>query len=272
MIIDFHTHIFPDKIADKTITHLEKCCNTSAYTRGTLDELLTSMKESGVDVSIVLPVVTNPGQFDSINRFAVEVSKVPGILSFGGIHPASENWKEEIDQIAEMGLLGIKLHPDYQREYVDEDRTVRLVQYAIEKGLHIVFHGGVDIGFPDPVHCTPKRTLKMLNQIEQNPGYGKIIIAHTGGHLLWDEVEKYLVGKDVLFDLAFNLGKISDEQLCRIVKNHGADKVLFATDSPWDSQKEDVKYFKEMTGLTKEEKEAVFSGNALRLIPELLTK
>lgn len=266
MIIDFHTHIFPEKIAEKTIQFLENACHCQAYTRGTLAELQTSMKEANVDISVVLPVVTNPKQFESINRFALEVSKLPEIISFGGVHPDSENWKQEVDQIVEMGLPGIKLHPDYQKAYVDETATVRLVQYAISKGLHVVFHGGVDVGFPEPVHCTPKRTLCMLQQLERREGYGQIIIAHTGGHDLWDEVEEYLVGQDIYFDLAFNLGKISDEQLKRIITNHGPDRILFATDSPWDSQREDVEYLQRMSGLTEEEREAIFSGNAKKLL------
>lgn len=266
MIVDFHTHIFPDKIAPKTIKYLAEVSRTTPFTDGTLSGLQASMKEAGVDISVVLPVVTNPKQFDSINRFACEVSKLPGIISFGGIHPASENRKEEIDEIVKMGLPGIKLHPDYQNAFVDEQETIELTQYAISKGLHVVFHGGVDVGFPNPVHCTPERARNMLDALTQKEGYGKIIIAHTGGHELWDDAEKHLVGQDVLFDLAFNLGKIPDEQLRNIVSLHGADKILFATDSPWDSQKQDVEYLKNMTIFTEEEKKAIFSENACRLL------
>ena len=52
------------------------------------------------------------------------------------------------------------------------------------------------------------------------------------------KVEKYLVGQNVYFDLAFCLDKIDFGQLARIIKNHGSDKILFGSDSPWASQKE----------------------------------
>ena len=71
MIIDFHTHMFPDKIAASTISYLAGIIEEShPYTDGTYESLKHVTEESGVDISIVLPIVTKPKQFDSINRFA----------------------------------------------------------------------------------------------------------------------------------------------------------------------------------------------------------
>ncbi len=74
MIIDFHTHIFPDKIAKPTIDTLAVNSDAKAYTDGTRDSLVASMRESHVDLSVILPVVTRPGQFQSVNRFAEEIT------------------------------------------------------------------------------------------------------------------------------------------------------------------------------------------------------
>lgn len=274
MIIDFHTHVFPEAIADKTIAYMENLQeDVQSHIRGTIDALRASMEEAGVDVSVVLPVATKPKQFQSINAFAKEISKLPGIISFGGIHPASENWKEEIDELVKEGFVGIKLHPDYQKEFVDGEKTIQLTKYAINQGLHVVFHAGVDVGYPEPVHGSPKAFRTMLDALDLDGegargGKGKIILAHTGGYMLWDDVEKYLVGQNVYFDLAYSLGKIEDEQLVRIIRNHGVDRILFATDSPWDGQKEDVSYLKAMKTLKDEEKEMIFEKNACMLLKE----
>ena len=69
-MIDFHTHIFPEKIASKTLDFLESRCHTHPYTNGMASGLLASSREAGLEFSVVLPVVTKPSQFDSINRFA----------------------------------------------------------------------------------------------------------------------------------------------------------------------------------------------------------
>ncbi len=266
MIIDFHTHIFPDKIADSTIEILKQKAKIKAYTKATLQDLKQSMNEAGVDLSVVLPVVTKPSQFGSILKFALKISREEGIQSFGGIHPQTENYKKELDEIAASGLPGIKLHPDYQKTFIDDEKMMVLVQYAINKGLHVVFHAGIDVGYPEPVHCPPDRAAKLLSKLDYGKEeQGKLIFAHTGGHEQWDDVETYLVGKEVYFDLAYNLGKIPDQQLKRMIKNHGAERFLFATDSPWDGQKQDVEYLEKLD-LPEEVKKAIFSENAKRLL------
>ena len=74
MIIDFHTHIFPDRIAPVTIQKLSEKAQIPAYTDGTLDDLKRSMEASQVGISVVLPVVTRPDQFSSVNRFARKIT------------------------------------------------------------------------------------------------------------------------------------------------------------------------------------------------------
>ncbi len=263
MIIDFHTHIFPDRIAAKTIEKLEEVGNIKAFTDGTLAGLKRSMMENDINISIVLPVVTRPSQFDTVNSYATEINGKEGIISFGGIHPDIEDYKEKLEEIKQLGLLGIKLHPDYQETYVDDLKMVRIIQYATELGLIVLIHAGLDIGLPDPIHCTPRRAANMLSQIDNENA--KIILAHTGGFDLWDEVEEYIVGKNVWFDTSYSFGMIKDEQFVRIVKNHGADRTLFATDSPWGGQRETLEHLRGLD-FTEEEIERICYKNALELL------
>ncbi|MDF2945017.1 MAG: hypothetical protein K0S01_3875 [Herbinix sp.] len=263
MVIDFHTHIFPERIAQKTIEKLERDGNVKAFTNGTLEGLKKSMLENNINISVVLPVVTKPSQFDSINSYAAEITGKEGIISFGGIHPDTEDFKTKLEEIKRMGLLGIKLHPDYQVTYVDDPRMVRIIQYAVELGLIIIIHAGVDIGLPEPVHCTPQRAAKMLSQIEGEDA--KIVLAHMGGYDLWDEVEEYIVGKNVWIDTSFTIGRLKEKQFVRIVKNHGADRVVFATDSPWGGQRETLESIRKMD-FEEEELERMLWRNALELL------
>lgn len=266
MIIDFHTHVFPDAIASGTIAHLEQAANIHAFTDGTLSGLKNSMKESPVTTSVVLPVVTKPSQFESINHYAASINGKDGIISFGGIHPDSLDYRFELEQIKSLGLPGIKLHPDYQKTFIDDERYLRIIQYATELGLIISIHAGIDVGLPDPVHCPPKRTKNMLNQVLSHTKYDpKIVLAHTGGYDQWDQVEEFLVGLPVYFDISFSLPMITKEQFLRIIRTHGANRILFATDSPWSGQAETVAYVKQL-GLTKEENEMIFYRNAMNLL------
>ena len=66
MVIDFHTHIFPDKIAERTIQVLEgnilkvRKKPGHAVIGAKLDDLKASMKKNSIDVSVVLPIATSP--------------------------------------------------------------------------------------------------------------------------------------------------------------------------------------------------------------------
>lgn len=260
MIIDFHTHIFPDKIAKGTLEFLEDKCKTKPYTDGTYKGLLASAKEAGVDVSVALPVVTKPSQYSSIAKFALQYQE-GSILSFAGVHPQDSYAKEELEELKQLGFKGIKLHPDYQETYFNDIRYKRIVARASELGLIIVVHAGRDPKCPEDVHCTPRMAAELIREVQPE----KLVLAHVGGNEQWDEVEEYLVGKNVYFDTGVVLDKMPREQFLRIVRTHGADRILFATDSPWAGQKEYVKIMQEMP-LSEEERAKILGINAQKLL------
>ena len=260
MIIDFHTHMFPDKIAKGTLDFLEGICGTHPYTNGTYEGLSASGRKAGIDISIALPAMTKVSQIASVNRFASNYLD-GSVVSFGGIHPDVIDYKEELRQIKRMGMKGIKLHPDYQDTYFNDIRYKRLVAYASELGLVTVVHAGQDPKSPNDIHCTPKMALELIREVHPE----KLVLAHMGGNEMWDEVEAYLIGQNVYFDTGVVLDRMPEEQFVRMVRSHGADKILFATDSPWAGQKEFVEILKHMP-LAEEEKEKIFSDNACSLL------
>lgn len=263
MVIDFHTHIFPDKIAAKSIAHLEEASGIMAATDGTLQGLLNSMEKNNVDLSVILPVVTKPSQFETVNQFAAEVNrKYNGkLISFGGIHPDSEDYKAELDKIKELGLIGIKLHPDYQRVMIDDERNMRIIEYADSLGLIIMVHAGIDIGLPTPVHCPPDKAAKVIDMLKPK----KLILAHFGGWKQWAEVYELLAGKNVYFDTSFTFDYIEENLFLSILDKHGYEKVLFATDSPWSDAKKAVEMMRNMP-LVQNVIESILAENAKNLL------
>lgn len=266
MTIDFHTHIFPEKIADRTIKKLEAIANVKAFTDGRENSLVLSMEEAGVDLSVVLPVVTRPEQFHTVNEYAVQLNekyqdKTPRLLSFGGIHPDSLNYKRELRTIYDLGLKGIKLHPDYQDTCFDDIKYMRILDYASELGLISVVHAGVDIGFPDQVRCTPQRIRRVIDEVSPE----KLVLAHYGAFDLWEEVEELVAGENVYLDTAYTFGFIGREQFLSILKKHGADRILFATDSPWSGQKESLHALRELA-LSPEDLHRILGKNAEELL------
>lgn len=279
MIIDFHTHVFPEKIAERTLGMLAERSQIKPKTNGTAEGLLTSMDEAGVDCSVILPVVTAPKQFGSIMNFALKVNEdygyldkswekgsVPRLVSFGGIHPDSADYKGEMRALADAGFPGIKVHPDYQGMFFNDIRYKRIVSYAQELGMIVVTHAGMDVGLPDPVHCT----LSMAAEVFRETGIEKLVLAHLGGYGVWDEVEDFydrgiFKPGEVYLDTAFIQSGIRPAQFTSIVQRAGEDHILFATDSPWEGQKEGVCWLKEQR-LPEEIREKIGFWNGAALL------
>lgn len=267
MIIDFHTHIFPDKIAERAVRvleeNVEKVQGTPQYAviPATLDSLRESMRLNRIDMSVVMPIATSVTQSTSINSFAASINGTDGIISFGSLHPMQENWEEVLYDIKEKGLPGIKLHPEYQQFYIDSPESVRILKKCEELGLLVTLHAGKDVGILPPVHCMPERLRRVLDTVSGE----NIIAAHLGGWDVWDDVEKYLVGTPVYFDTSYTVPYISREQLLRIFENHGYDKILFATDSPWEVQGDTAAYLSSL-GISDENLDKIFSENAKKLL------
>lgn len=267
MIIDFHTHIFPEKIAARTIALLSERGSMMPYSDGTVEGLLDKMEKAGVTVSVTLPVVTNPSQFDSINRFAAEINeqfrdKERKLISFAGIHPDCEDIETKMAFIKKSGFLGVKIHPDYQGTYIDDEKYVKILECAKEHDLIVVTHAGVDAAYRDvPVKCTPERALRLIRRVP----HSKLVLAHLGANEMSDDVIDILAGEDVYFDTAVVLKNTSEETFKKILDKHGADRILFASDSPWSSMQEDVEIIKSFS-LDKNTENKIFSENAKKLL------
>ena len=281
MIIDFHTHIFPEKIAERTISALASSSTSTPHTNGTESGLIEAMKASGVSLSVNLPVLTKPTQLESILSFGKEINEKhkesvnrivnqgtneeasPAILSFAGIHPNDESAEEHLELIKNLGFRGIKIHPDYQGTFFDDEPYIRILQKAKSLGLITVTHAGVDGAFPDqPVKCTPTRVLRALDKIG---GYDKLVLAHLGGGKFENDVYELLAGEDVYFDTAYLLTLVEKSHIERIIERHSTDKILFATDSPWSEATRDINVIKSIR-LDKCAEEKILSKNALDLL------
>ncbi|MBE5874896.1 MAG: metal-dependent hydrolase [Lachnospiraceae bacterium] len=279
-MIDFHTHTFPDNIAGQVIHKLSLDSCTLPFSDGTLSGLLHSMQTAGVDYSVTLPVMTNTAQVEKINGSIItnkDTLFAQGIVAFGGLHPDYANYKQELHRLADSGIKGIKLHPAYQNIDLDDIRMLRIIDAASELGLIVLIHAGMDIGIYDHNYSSVSHILKVIDEIHPP----KFVLAHMGNWGCWEEVESDLAGAPVYLDTAFAIGAITpapyakkapllsenltDDAFVRIVKKHGADKILFATDSPWEDQADYIRRIHEMP-LTPEEEINILDKNATKLL------
>lgn len=260
MIIDIHTHCFPDNVAQRAMAIRSQKFGINPATDGTVSGLKNSMLKSHVNISVIQNIASKPEKNIEINRWAASVQD-ENIMSFGTIHPDSPNWKEEIRWLTSHGFKGVKVHGDCQNYFVDDPCLFKIYEAIFDAGLIILFHSGVDRAFSEPFHTTPSRLKKVLDVFPGSP----MIAAHMGGYKYWEDAEKHLLGRDIYFDTAYSIHELGIEKATKLIKAHGPEKVLFGTDSPWRDQATDISLIQSLN-LNHEDITGILGNNAKKLL------
>lgn len=258
-IIDSHVHVFPDALEPQAIRALT-VPGRGAKIPGTLAAARARMQRLDVSSGWTIPVATKAAQVATINNFAIAQDR-RYFVPFGAIHPDVEDAYALLSTYKKLGMPGFKMHFDYQGVSPTDPRMEPIYDAAMDFGLICYFHAGDDVG-PHTRYGSPEVFATVLDSY---PGI-KMVLAHLGGWRMWDDVEEFLVGRDVLFDTAYTADEMPTDQLFRIILDHGTDKVLFGTDSPWTDLEKEIRFFKECDELSDPDKEALFHGNAENLL------
>jgi hypothetical protein len=259
---DFHTHAFTDALAERAVSGLSDTSGITPATDGTVAGLRRKMAENGIDRALLLPVATKPSQQTTINNWAAEIMG-DGLYCCGTVHPDAEDAVQEAERIKSLGLYGVKFHSEYQKFAPDEERMFPVYEKIAELDFIAVFHGGWDPYSDDVIRATPQSFAALAEAFP----HLTIVAAHLGGLGMWDDVERYTAGKyeNLWFDVGVISRYIEDDQLLRIIRKQGADKVLFGSDCPWDDPANEIAMINRLP-LTEKEKELIFHENAERLL------
>ena len=261
MLIDFHTHAFPERIAQRAVSSLAHGSGGMVpQTDGTLDSLKEQMDKDGVDISVVLSIATNPKQQHSVNDFAMEMNRDDRIVAFGSVHPNAPDAIAELERMAAAGLKGVKFHPEYQCFYADEERMKPIYRKISQLGLITTFHAGQDIGFAPPYHCLPEHLLGALRWLDT-----PVVAAHWGGYCCGAEVIDKLCGENLYFDLSFGYGCIPKPSAQAILDKHGPDRLLFGSDMPWHRPEWELRLLHSLN-ISPEDQEKILWKNAAKLL------
>ncbi len=258
-VIDSHCHIYPEKIASKAVGGTDNFYGVVSACKGTTADLLEKGKESGIDRFIIQSVATTPKQVKSINEFiSASVKEHPDkFTGLGTLHPESEDIKGDIDHLIQLGLKGVKLHPDIQAFKLDDYRCLKIYELCEEKGLRILLHTG-DSRYD---YSNPNRLLPILKT------YTDLIFigAHFGGYSIWDEASKKLSGIDNFYvDCSSTFGFIKKDLAKELIKRYTAEKILFGTDYPMWNGKKELEYLFSL-GLDKPAMDSILNINAKKI-------
>lgn len=255
-IIDVHAHIFPDKIAEKAVAAIGHFYDIEMGEKGTSEVLLSEGSAAGTYRYVVHSVATTPKQVHAIDDFiAYECSIHPEFIGFASLHPDYEDLPGEIERIQELGLAGVKFHPDFQEFYIDDKKAIEMYE-KIPTSMPILLH----MGDEKRKFSQPERLAKVMDILPEH----KFIAAHFGGYSAWDEAEEFLIGKNVYMDSSSALFKLEPERAVGMIRRHGAEKFLYGTDFPMWRPEEELQRFNRLA-LSEEERSMIFYENAAKL-------
>jgi predicted TIM-barrel fold metal-dependent hydrolase len=259
VIIDAHTHIWPDSIAARalagTLPDLE------VFGDGTKAGLLASMERNGIDRSICLGVANNAPQVPLANKFAAGLDD-DRLIGFGSIH-ADADPAETLTDLAHRGLKGVKVHPIFQGYAIDDPGVLPLFDAFQETGTVVIMHVGAGSTPDVTARSTPD---KLRGLVERFPRL-KLIACHFGGYRLFEQAEDLICGLPVYLDTSWppSVADLDPARVRSFIERHGPDRIIFASDWPMSDPGEEIEAI-ERLGLSAEATEMVFGGNMARLL------
>lgn len=258
MIIDVHAHVFPDKIAEKASHGIQVFYDLKVVNNGTLSRLLKVSDEAGVDKVVIHSPATTPHQVTSINDFIYECTqKYPDrVIGFMTMHPDFDDIEGEVKRCTELGLKGLKIHPDFQRFHIDDKRAYNIYE-AVSGRIPLLVHTG-DFRYQ---WSKPERMARVMDDFPDM----KVIGAHFGGWSEWyDAVEAY-AGRKIYVDTSSTMYEVPTERVRELIRRYGVDHVMFGTDYPMWNAKDELKLFEKLE-LSESERELILHENAERLL------
>ncbi len=263
MIIDCHTHAFPDELAPRAIASLVAKGGIQPFCDGTAKDLIRSLDQNGIDKAVVLSIATKATQETNVNNFAISLLKSDRLIPLGSVFPGSETALSEIERLHKAGVKGIKLHPEYQDFYMEDEIMFPIYEKCAELGMIMHFHCGGDVAYEPPYHASPK----VIEYVASTFPDTKIICAHMGGYELWNEFACTVKPhKNLYIDTSMTntVAKINNKTALKLFEIHGVEKFLFGSDSPWERQCDSLEKLYSY-GLSEKETKMILGENAKRL-------
>lgn len=259
-VINAHCHIYPTKIASRAVEGIRDFYDLDMSLKGMSEDLIQDGEKVGVVHYLVHSVATTPKQVRSINEFiSSEVKAHPDLFSgFGTLHPDSDDIQGDFDHLVGLGLKGVKLHPDFQRFALNEERAFKIGEVVNDGGVPLMIHcGDFRYNYSNPEQLKPF--------LEKFPDL-LVIGAHFAGWSMWEGATKELAGTpNLVVDLSSSLYALSPQTAKELIHAYGADKVLWGSDYPmWESESE-MDYFNNID-LTPEERNMILYENAARIL------
>jgi len=259
MIIDAHTHIFPDDQAAAVLNKTARMFNIPTFGAATSDDLLRRMDDNAISKAVIHMVAPLASQVEQTNTWLIKL-KQSRFIKFGTLHPAQSNFIDEIARLRDNNIQGIKFQPDIQQFSPDDPVAMYPVYEAIAKaGLKVMFHVGGE-PLPGP---NDRSKPHMIASIAKKFPELKIIAAHLGGLNMWDDVLNNLAGlPNIYMESSLSYQYIKPQLAEKIIKRHGHKKIFFGSDYPFGNISKSIEAARTVDFLSIDERNDILGRNA----------
>ena len=136
MIFANHAHLYPKQLRED----------------GSLDALMRLLDDCGIDKAVAFAPFSHrfreSALFHDVNQnvwLAQEIRGNDRLVGFGTIDVLEDAAPvaDQVRQICDLGLRGIKIHPAAQELPIDSAKAFEIYEQAQEKGLFLSFHTGL---------------------------------------------------------------------------------------------------------------------------------
>ncbi len=257
MIVDGHTHVYPDRVAQRAIAGSP--ADLKRYGDGTVASLTEVMAAAGVDRSVCLGIANGPDRVANANRFAGTLPR-DRFVGFGSVHPGLSP-EENLASLRAHGLKGAKVHPMFQDLRLDDPRLLATLD-AMSGEFAVIVHVGA-AGTDPGDRCSPAMLAEIVRQFPRLD----LIACHFGGYRRFEEAAEVVVGLRVHLDTSWppSLATLAPERVRAVIEKHGPERIVFASDWPMADPAAEIRAVRAL-GLPDGDTDAILGGNLVRLL------
>lgn len=257
-----HAHVFPETINPN----------------GTIPRLLRMLDACGIEQAVCFapfPHQAEGKHIDPNSWLAHEIQSQPRLLGFGTIDPKRADVREQVTRCAELGLKGLKLHPNAQRFDILSHKLFEVYDECQKRGLFVTFHTGVHQA------RLAETAVVRFDEIAWTFPKLKFSMEHVGGYHFFNEAlavifnhvpppwEKgtcnVFAGLASVFTADHNrFWYLSDERLKELAAQVGVRQLIFGLDFPYNLEKETNIGLETIRRLFSPEDQALILGGNLR--------
>lgn len=252
-IADIHAHVFPDKIAEKASASIGSFYSASTGHIASFGTLAEQEELAGIEWFAASSSATGAAQVGHLNSFIAScAASRPKVIGFGSLYPTMLGWEPELERMVELGLRGIKIHPDFQKVPIDEPQAISMYRAIAKAGLPVLLHMG-DARYD---YSTPERLTNLIRQVPDLIA----IAAHFGGWQAWEHSYEHVLPENVYYDTSSSLMFLGKERALDFLDRMGAHRFLFGSDFPMWTPKTELERFLDL-GLDETTRDKILFGN-----------